>query len=91
MSPVEAAQVVGEGAGAGVERRVAGRLLVDAQGVVGAAVAGGEEREEEAEVGGRGGVAALGAVDVGEREVVLGAGADVAEVLAGGPARTRVA
>ena len=56
-------------------------LLVDAQGVVGAAVAGGEEREE-AEVGGRGGVAALGAVDVGEREVVLGAGADVAEVLA---------
>jgi hypothetical protein len=77
------AQVVGEGAGAGVERRIAGLLLVDQQGGVGAAVASGEERRgEEAEVRGGGGVTALGAVDVDESKVVLGASADVAEVRA---------
>ena len=42
------------------------------QGIVGAADAHGEECEEEVEVGGHDEVAPIGAVDVGDREVVLG-------------------
>ena len=42
------------------------------QGIIGAADAHGEECEEEVEVGGRDKVAPIGAVDVGDREVVLG-------------------
>ena len=49
----EAAHVVGEGAG--VKWRVVGRLLVEMEDIVGAAVTRGEEREEGAEVCGHDG------------------------------------
>jgi len=83
VSPAEEAEVIREGAGPGVERRVAGRLCVEPHRVVGATVARGEEREEEAEVRGRGGVATMADLHVNAREVELGAGADVAEVRTG--------
>ena len=60
-----------------------GRLLAVMEGVGSAAVARGEERKEDAVVGGHGGVTALDAVNVSECKVVLSAGADVLEVLAG--------
>ena len=61
-------------------------LLVDAQGVVATAGVRGEKCEEEVEFSDHDRVATLSAVDVGEREVVLGA--DIVEVLAGERVRT---
>ena len=72
-------RAVGERERPGIERGVAGGVRVPLQGLVGPPVPRGEEREEEPEVGGRGGVA-LRPVGVGAREVVLGLGADAAEV-----------